>query len=47
MGDTGSLALGGILGTIAVVGKFEIIVPNYWWGFCYRNIICNNTGNKF
>ena len=26
MGDTGSLALGGILGTIAVVGKFELVL---------------------
>lgn len=26
MGDTGSLALGGILGTIAVVGKFELLL---------------------
>ena len=24
MGDTGSLAIGGLLGTLAVVGKFEI-----------------------
>ena len=28
MGDTGSLALGGVLGTLAVVGKFEVwILP--------------------
>ena len=28
MGDTGSLALGGVLGTIAVIGKFEVwIIP--------------------
>ena len=26
MGDTGSLALGGILGTLAVIGKFEILL---------------------
>ena len=28
MGDTGSLALGGVLGTIAVMGKFELwLIP--------------------
>ncbi len=26
MGDTGSLALGGLLGTLAVMGKFEILL---------------------
>ena len=26
MGDTGSLAIGGLLGTIAVLGKFEILL---------------------
>ncbi|MBQ2871100.1 phospho-N-acetylmuramoyl-pentapeptide-transferase [bacterium] len=27
MGDTGSLALGGLLGTVAVMGKFELYLP--------------------
>ncbi|UKI42544.1 MAG: hypothetical protein L6V95_06445 [Candidatus Melainabacteria bacterium] len=26
MGDTGSLALGGVLGTVAVMGKFELLL---------------------
>ena len=26
MGDTGSLAIGGLLGTVAVLGKFEILL---------------------
>lgn len=26
MGDTGSLAIGGLLGTLAVVGKFEFLL---------------------
>ena len=26
MGDTGSLALGGLLGTVAVIGKFELLL---------------------
>ena len=26
MGDTGSLALGGLLGTLAVMGKFELLL---------------------
>lgn len=26
MGDTGSLAIGGLLGTVAVMGKFEILL---------------------
>ena len=26
MGDTGSLALGGLLGTLAVIGRFELLL---------------------
>lgn len=26
MGDTGSLAIGGLLGTVAILGKFEILL---------------------
>ncbi len=34
MGDTGSLALGGMIGSIAVATKHEIVLAHHWWSVC-------------
>jgi len=38
MGDTGSLALGGLLGTIAVMGKFELWILLIGFVFCFETL---------
>ena len=35
MGDTGSLALGGAIASIALLTKLEITSRNYWRRICY------------
>ena len=46
MGDTGSLALGGILGVCAVLLRRES-PPGYYWGdFCSRSTLCNYSSRK-
>ena len=38
MGDTGSLALGGLLGTLAVMGKFELWLLLIGFVFCFETL---------
>ena len=44
MGDTGSLALGGTLGTIAVAIKHEIVLGGRWRAFRARDAFRHHSG---
>ena len=47
MGDTGSLALGGSIGSIAIMCKHEILLAIIGGLFRIRNIFCNYTSIYF
>ena len=44
MGDTGSLALGGLIAAVAMVLKQEIFIDYYWFCFCCRSLQRYYTG---
>ena len=35
MGDTGSLSLGAVIGTISVITKHEIVLSDNRWSLCH------------
>ena len=47
MGDTGSMALGGVLSAIAIVSKTEFLLPIAGIIYVIESFICNNSGNIF
>lgn len=47
MGDTGSLALGGVLGVIALIIKKEILLVIVGGGIRNGNTLCHNPGCQF
>ena len=43
MGDTGSLALGGVFAALAVNFTTRTSLRNHWWNFCGRNTMLHVT----
>ena len=44
MGDTGSLALGGLIGTVAVATKHEIVMVDHRRPVCHGDAIGHHSG---
>ena len=47
MGDTGSLALGGIIAALAIIVSKELLIPIFCFVFFVENVKCNDTSKLF
>ncbi|MEI9934009.1 MAG: hypothetical protein WDM71_03990 [Ferruginibacter sp.] len=47
MGDTGSLALGGIIAALAIIVRKELLIPIFLFGVFGREFKCSNAGILF
>jgi phospho-N-acetylmuramoyl-pentapeptide-transferase len=47
MGDTGSLALGGIIASLAIIIRKELLIPIICGVFLIENLKCHDTGCIF